>query len=376
VLVFAIATVSPAWASAQQVTAGPDDAADLREVESALLAALHARDRTRLDALLASDFVLRGAPDVDRETWLRNATSLCWGDRSEITDFLVRSQGPFAIVSFVLTFFTDPFSCRPAVLRSVITDVWVRNAGGWKLQMRFAGAPLDPDAGVANQYGIVPAPPPAWYVSGEVSAVATAGNTSTRTLGMGAQLFHQRDRRESKLSTSFLTTQADGVTKARSLAATARHAISVAERLQTFGEAGYTRDRFAGIGHRVTATGGIAYATRLRPPHSLTIQGGLGMTVERRLDLSTLRFLTATGVLDYGWTIAPGIRLDQNVTLTTDLASARNWRGASGTVLSVTLTRVLSLKATHALEYRNQPVTNFGRTDMRTAVSLVFTMSR
>lgn len=373
---FAIVTVMPALTSAQDLTAPTDDAADLRTVESALLTALHARDRRRLEALLASDFVLRGAPDVDRETWLANATTLCWGDRSQIGDLVARSHGSFATVSLVLTFFIDPFSCRPATLRSVITDVWMKSEDGWKLQMRLAGAPLDPGGGIANQYGIVPEPPPAWHLNGEVSGVATAGNTSTRTLGFGAQMFHQRDRRESKVSTTFLTSQADGVTKARSLGVAARHAVSVAERLQTYGEAGYARDRFAGIDHRITATAGVAYAMRLRPPHSLTVQGGLGMTIERRLDLSTLRFMTATGVVDYGWTIAPGVRLDQNATLTADLASARNWRGASVTVLGVTLTRVLSLRATHALEYRNQPVTNFGRTDMRTAVSLVFTMNR
>jgi putative salt-induced outer membrane protein YdiY len=374
--VFAILTFAPGLTSAQDVTSAHDDAADLRAHEAALLSALHARDRGRLDALLAADFVLRGAPDVDRETWLRNATTLCWGDRSQTDDLVARSHGSFATVSFLLTFFMDPFSCRPATLRSAVTDVWIRTAEGWKLQLRLAGAPLDPGAGVASQYGVVPEPPPAWHINGEVSVVATAGNTSTRTLGVGAQLFHQRDRRESRASASFLTSQADGVTKARSLALATRHAVAVAERLQMFGEAGYTRDRFAGIDHRIGATGGVAYAMPLRPPYALTLQGGLGMTVERRLDLSTLRFMTATGVLDYGWTIAPGIRLDQNATLTADLASGRNWRGASVTVLGVTLTRVLSLRATHAFEYRNQPVPGFGRTDMRTAVTLVFTMNR
>ena len=363
-------------ASAQEEPAARQDVAALRTLESTLAEALHARDRARLDALLAPDFVLRGAPDVDREMWLRNATTLCWGDHSELADFKARLHDGFATVSFVMTFFTDPISCRPAVLRSLVTDVWTRGRDGWQLQIRLAGPPPDPDAGVATQYGVVPEAPPAWLINSEVSAVATGGNTSTRTLGVAAVLLHQRDRRDSRLTTNFLTSQADGETKARSLKVAGRHARGVAQRLEAYGEAEYARDRFAGIDDRVTATAGFAYATRLAPPHSLRIQGGLGVTVEQRLDSSTLRFATATGTMEYGWIIAPGIRFDESATLTADLARARNWRGVSVTALSIVLTRVLSLRATHGFEYRHQPVTNFGRSDMRTAVSLVFAMRR
>ena len=362
--------------AAAQDDAARQDMADLRALEETLTSALHARDRARLERLLAPDFVLRGAPDVDREMWLRNATTLCWGDRSEIDEFHARLHGAFATVSFVMTFYTDPVACRPAVLRSLVTDVWTRGTGGWTLQIRLAGPPPDPGAGVATQYGVVPEPPPAWLMNSELSAVATGGNTSTRTLGLGAQLLHQRDGRESRLSTTFLTSQADGETKARSLKAAGRHAQSVAPRLEAYGEAEYVRDRFAGIQNRATATAGFAYTTPIKHPHSLTMQGGLGMTVEDRIDSSTLRFVTATGTLEYGWTIAPGIRFDEAATLTADLENARNGRGVSVTVLGVALTRVLSLRATHAFEYRNQPVINFGRSDMRTAVTLVFSMRR
>ena len=43
--------------------------------------------------------VLRGAPDVDRATWIRNATGMCWGDRVDVSDVAVHSQdGDTAVV--------------------------------------------------------------------------------------------------------------------------------------------------------------------------------------------------------------------------------------------------------------------------------------
>jgi hypothetical protein len=64
-------------ASAQGPPAEAPDTVDIRRLESTLAEALHARDRARLDWLLAADYVLRGAPDVDRAAWLQNALTHC-----------------------------------------------------------------------------------------------------------------------------------------------------------------------------------------------------------------------------------------------------------------------------------------------------------
>ena len=222
----------------------------------------------------------------------------------------------------------------------------------------------------------MPEPPPTWEASSEFSAVATGGNTSTRTIGLSAQVGHRAGRHRSQVHTRFLTSQADEVTNARSLAIEGRHGISVTERLQMFGNTTYARDRFAGIDKRLTATAGVAYAVPVSGPHTLTLEGGLGWTHEARLDPSTLRFATATGALAYKWTIRPGTELREEATVNADLESAGNWRTSNTTALTVTLTRVLSLRASHAIDYRHTPVAGFGRSDMRTAVALVFSMTR
>ncbi len=362
--------------AAQSAAAAQPDEADIRRLESSLAEALHGRDRQRLESLLAADYVLRGAPDIDRETWLKNAITLCWGDRSDIDGFRARRHDDVVIASFELTFYVDPATCQPGVLRSLITDVWVWESDGWKLKVRHAGAAPTSPNDVAAQYGLIPQPPPVWEASSELSAVATGGNTSTRTIGMSAQVAHRTDGQETTGDVRFLTSQADDVTNARSLTVKGRHGFSMSERVQLFGEGSYARDRFAGLDDRVTATAGVAYALPLTRPHSLTLEGGFGWTGEQRSDQTTLRFATATGALDYRWAVTPGAEFHEEAAVNADLESAANWRAASTTALTVSLTRLVSLRASYAVEYRNTPVVGFGRTDMRTAVALVVTITR
>lgn len=375
-LVAAHITLAFATASAQSVVSEQIDTVDVRLLESTLVEAMHARDRERLESVLAADFVLRGAPDIDRETWLQNAITLCWGERSDIESFRARRQGRVVIASFELTFYVDPGSCQAAVVRSLVTDIWVREPDGWRLKVRHAGAPPASSGDIAAQYRIVPEPPPTWEASTEFSAVATGGNTSTRTLGLGAQLTHRTARQRTELRTRFLTSQVDDVTSAQALTADGRHGFNLTERFQVFGETSYARDRFAGIDDRVTGTAGVAYTVPLPRTQSLTLEGGLGWTTEQRLDLATLRFATATGAVDYTWTIVPGTELREEAAFNADLESSANWRTSNTTALRVTLTRVLSLRASHAIEYRRTPVAGFGRSDMRTAVAIVFSMTR
>lgn len=348
---------------------------DIRAKERALADAMHARDRQRIESLLAPDYVLRGAPDIDRDTWISNALTLCWGDRSDIDAFRVHEHDDVIVASFELTFYVDPTLCRPAVLRSLITDIWSRGADGWRLHIRHSGPPPQADAGIAAQYGIVPQPPPTWDLSGELSLVATGGNTSIRTLGLGGSAIHRTDARSTRASIAFVTSQAGSVTNARSLAMQARHGVRVRERIELLGRGSYARDRFAGIDDRATAEVGTAYTVSPRP-HTLTAEGSVGFTVEQRLDATELQFATATGTIDYGWTARPGSELTQSVRMAFDLETAGNWRGISTTAVGVTLTELLSLKASHAIEYRNQPVAGFRRTDMRTAATLVISWQR
>jgi putative salt-induced outer membrane protein YdiY len=363
-------------AGAQGRTDGADRSLEIRAQEQRLAEAMHAKNRQPLEQLLAPEYVLRGAPDVDRQTWIDNAVTRCWGDRSDIAAFRIRELADVVIASFELTFYVDPATCRPAVLRSLITDVWTRDEDGWQLQVRHSGPAPAPDAGIAAQYGIVPQPPPAWQASAELSLVATGGNTSTHTVGLGGNATHRSGTAVTRGELAFITSNTDDVTQARALTVQLRHGFRVAERIELFGRGTYASDRFAGIADRAVAEAGAAHTTMLPGRQALTVEGSAGFTVERRLDAAKFDFVTATGAVKYVWNLAPGTELVQDLAVIGDVERARDWRGTSTTAVNVGLTRLLSLKAAHALEYRNTAVAGFGRTDMRTTAALVFAFER
>ncbi len=105
---------------------------------------------------------------------------------------------------------------------------------------------------------------------------------------------------------------------------------------------------------------------------ALTLEGGVGLTAEERLDDTSPRFAAATGAVKAVWTFRPGTELTADLDLVADLGAGGNWRASSTTALAVALSRVLSLKLAHAVEYRLRPVAGFGRTDVRTAAVVVY----
>ncbi len=360
-----------AYAGAQEAESPPDEA---KQLEERLADAMGHRDAAALDRLLAPDFVLRSAPDVDRATWLRNAQRFCWGDRFDIDDFGARPEDGVLVTAFVLTFYKHPETCQPAVLRSLMTDVWRLGPDGWQLTVRHSAPVPQPGAGVAAQYGVVAEAPPVWAVDGQLSLVATAGTSSTRTLGLGTDTQHRSDRSTTRVTFNFITTEAEEVTQAEALTSQARHGITIGPHAQVFGRATYARDRFAGIDNRLTIDAGTSYTATLSSRQTLTVEAGVGSVNEQRRDGTTLHFASANGTGTYIWKVNGTSEVHEDATLTADLQQGRNWRATSATSFLIALNRMLSLKVSHALEYRHAPVAGFGRTDMRTAAALVVTL--
>jgi hypothetical protein len=208
------------------------DGDELLDLERQLAAALGTRDIAVYDRLLAPGFVLRGAPDVPRSTWVENAVRLCWGRRADVTDFSRRDVSPdTAIVTLVLTTYQDPQTCDPAIVRSLLTDVWRRGADGWQLLLRHSG----PAGGLERQFAAAPPPPPRWVRSAEVSLVSTGGNSDTETLGLGGAITWRPAPWLTEARVSFVRSETAGVETARSLAANLRQSRAITPRLDAFG---------------------------------------------------------------------------------------------------------------------------------------------
>lgn len=373
-IVFVLTANLLAGAPAQQAPPPPADAATqatLRQLEEQLADTLRTKSRADMERLLSETFLLRATPDADRDTWIKEALDRCWGDRFDIDDFSARVDGPTAVTSFVLTSHVNPETCEPARLRSLITDVWVKDGDTWRLSLRHSSAA---GRGVATQFAVVPETPPRWVLLSELQFVATAGNTSTRTTGLASDLARQTDASSSSLRVAYVSSEADDVTLARATAVQARHGVKLREHVEVFGRGGYARDRFAGIDNRMAVDAGLAYTTGRAPRHQITLEGGIGFTSEQRVAAETLRFATGTGTARYLWQVATGTALREEVAIISDLGDAGNWRAANAATISVVLTQLLSLKVSNDIEYRNLPVFGFQRTDMRTAAAVVLTL--
>ncbi len=354
----------------------PDRTVELIAREQALAATLQSRDREAMEQLLDDQFVLRSNPDVTRSTWIENAITHCWGDRYEMTGTKTDVQDDVAIVTFELTLHVNPVNCQPATIRSLITDVWVYVDGAWRLRVRHSGPMPAASSGIASQYGLLPQLPPTWIAASELSFVGTGGNASTQTLGLNGSVIHQVPGASTRAQVSFLTSEADNVTRARSIDMQARHGVDVREGLGVFGRVAYTRDRFAGISNRASLDSGLSYTAVDTPLQTLTLEGTGGFTAENHIGAPNLRYALASGSLGYWRKITPLTDVRDDISFTADLMSGSNWRTTNALTFQATLTHLLSLKLAHSFEYRNVPVPGFKRLDTRTSASLVFSFKK
>ncbi len=357
---------------------------ELLGLEQLLASTLHTHDREAMERLLDDEFVMRSEPDVNRTTWIQNAVGHCWGDRFEISHFDAHLQESVAIATFELTLHVNPATCKPATIRSLITDVWVQRDDGWRLRVRHSGPPIAATGNLAGQYAVLPQAPPEWKLDSELSFVGTAGNTSTQTLGLASNLLHQKKGKTTTLRVAFVTSEADQETRARSIDAQGRHAVTIGNGLDAFGRVAYFRDRFAGIGNRAVIESGLSYTAADTPLTTITLEGAAGFTAETHvpsMDPTIVpapdqNFAVASGTLGYWQKITAMSELRNDVSVTADLVSGTNWRMTNNLKFQVTLTRLLSVKLSNAVEYRHAPVPGFRRTDTRTSASLVFSFQK
>jgi putative salt-induced outer membrane protein len=362
-LVSFLLTLSPLLASAQSL----ED--ELRAAEQQLAAALISKDAAAFERLLAPGFVLRGAPDVPRGEWIKNALSMCWGDRFDITDVSVTSQSAdVAVVSLLLTTAQDPVTCEPAIIRSLITDVWVRDGTGWRLALRHSGPPAD---SVAAQFAKLDPPPPLWEGSAELSLVATGGNTDTQTLGAGASVTWRPGPWTTRGRAAFVRSATDDAVTAESLVAELRPARALSSRAEVYARGEYLVDRFSGIDHRTTVDAGLGWLLIDDAPHTLKVDGGVGITREARLAGGDETFTAATASAAYTWQIGPTATLSEQPLVSVAFGEAGNWRLQNSLNLTVTMSRRLSVRLAHELKRINQPVPGFRKMDTVLSAALV-----
>lgn len=212
---------------------------------------------------------------------------------------------------------------------------------------------------------------PRWSGNAEVSAVATSGNSDTRTLGLGGEVLFSPEGWNWLGRVAYVETEASDVLSARSVRALLEAAKELSPRLEVYGRTGYERDRFAGISRRLGLEGGLAYGVLVDGPHTLELQSGIGYSDEQRLAGTNRSSITLSGTGRYAWALSETSALTEEVEVVADLESGENWRVANEVALSAALNSLFSLKLSHQLRHLNDPVQGFRRTDTITSAAVV-----
>ncbi len=215
------------------------------------------------------------------------------------------------------------------------------------------------------------APDSPWSGTAEVSAVATSGNSDTRTFGLGAEVIYDPGGWTWLARAAFVETAADDEVKARSQRGQIEVSRDFSGRFELYGRGGYVRDLFAGIERRLTSEGGLAIRLLAGEPHSLQLLGGAGFTQETRLVGDDLSLGTANATGRYDWALSDTSAVTEEAAFVADLTTGINWRFSNEIAATAALSTRLSLRASHKLSYLNEPVPGFQKTDTVLAVALV-----
>ena len=223
------------------------------------------------------------------------------------------------------------------------------------------------------QSTVKPAPPlPALHEGSiEFAFVGTSGNSSTQTIGTGAEFVYRPDGWEGKLKAGYVHNRSDGDLTAESFNSLLRAGRTVHHRISTFGEYGFQRDRFAGVRNRQTIDTGVSYIVLDEAPQKLTIDGGFGYAHESRLTGRRLSTATLNSGAEYAVQVTEAGRVTEEAHLVFSPAMDEDWRYTNIAAVSAKMSTLLSLKLSNTVNYVNFPAPGFRTTDVLTSVALV-----
>jgi putative salt-induced outer membrane protein len=218
--------------------------------------------------------------------------------------------------------------------------------------------------------GAAPPPPPAREGSAEFAAVATSGNTSTRSLGLSGELIFRPPRWVFDTKTAYVQNTVEGALAARSFFITFRGSRQLTARVSAFGQVGYLKDRFSGIANRTAIEGGISAAWE-KGRQSFSVDGSAGYANEQRLIPPDLSTAVAGAGARYKLKISETSDFTEEFRYTQSLSTGADYRLNNLVALTAKLTTLLSLKVSNIVRFVNAPVPGFRKTDTITSTALV-----
>ena len=216
-----------------------------------------------------------------------------------------------------------------------------------------------------------PPPPPKHEGSVEFAFVGTTGNASTQTLGLGGESIYRPGAWVWKNKAAFVRSKAESDLKAQALLFLTRGERNIRPRLAGFGEYGFFRDRFAGIGHRNSVAGGLTFKLIESAAHLLSVDGALGYLDENRLVGENVSSATYGTGSSYRWKLSETATVSDDLRFTGIFSNSDDWRVLQAAAVTARLTQLLSLKLSNTISFVNLPVPGFKSTDTNTSIALV-----
>jgi putative salt-induced outer membrane protein len=197
--------------------------------------------------------------------------------------------------------------------------------------------------------------------TGDIGFVNTSGNTHLTTLSLGDKLGITTGKLLLTQTFALVYGKSEGKQNANSQLVRARGDYPSGARLSVYGFAGYERNRFAGIDHRIDEGVGLAVAVLRGGVNELDFEAGVGL-VQQRLqpdpDLDVTvgdNFVSGRAAARFKHSFNKTTYAQQTLEVLPNLETTSDYRINSETALVAPISRHLGLKAAYLVKYNHAP---------------------
>ena len=182
------------------------------------------------------------------------------------------------------------------------------------------------------------------------------------------------------LLASFTRAENGGVTTAEQYYVGGRGLRQLNKSLSVFAGLSWARDPFSGFENRFIVEGGVEFLAVDTEHNTLSFDVGLNWTSEDQIFYlefpieeftRTVDWFGGLAGLKWDWNFSKSASLTQRLLYYPNFDDTSDWRVASDTAVTASLTKLLALQFSYLVRYRNQPINNLEKTDTTTKASVV-----
>jgi len=212
-----------------------------------------------------------------------------------------------------------------------------------------------------------------WQDEAAVSYISTSGNSENSTLaGKNLLKYNFTNRIEGVWDIEALKSKNGSVKAAERYATNLKLDYLFTEQFYAGLGTGWLKDKFAGIENRYYAGPLIGYKFFTGPKHFLRNELGLNYTKENYIDMTEEGFIEGRifGLYEYAFTETA--KFSQALEYLYNFETNHNYKAISQSALTVTITKIFSIKTSYEVRYVDQPIPDtLEKTDRVLSVSLV-----